>query len=114
MCLLWVCGMYLILNFFSIEKYSFLNWNSNQFSKLKSFQDDSADKFNRQRVDYPREDYNGGYDRYRTNAPPQLRQPPPVAPVQEDKNDCEIICVSKGQRQYAEMIESRWGNRKRF
>ena len=31
-------------------------------------------------------------------------------PVAEQKNDCEIVCVSKLQRQYAEMIESRLRN----
>jgi hypothetical protein len=28
----------------------------------------------------------------------------------ELKNDCEIVCVNKAQRQYAEMIESRLRN----
>lgn len=31
-------------------------------------------------------------------------------PVVEQKNDCEIVCVSKLHRQYAEMIESRLRN----
>ena len=31
-------------------------------------------------------------------------------PDKDVKNDCEIVCMSKGQRQYAEMIESRLRN----